>query len=148
MKLTIMSETSTVGKDAVFYDGLNLTTCQIPNNVWALQWNGSNGHIEFTTSIANENIASLPSWADACVVVWNAEDLVRKQPPVLTSEQIIVNNENKANGLLILSDWSVLSDVSLQNKTEWVSYRGALRQIATTPTLDPTWPVKPSAVWS
>ena len=66
MRITIITETSSVGKDMVFYDDLDLSSCNIPNNIWALQWNGLSGHIEFDTPIPNEDITSLPSWANAC----------------------------------------------------------------------------------
>lgn len=143
MRLTIITETSSVGKDDVFYSGLNLSSCGIPNNVWALQWNQSSGHIEFNTPIPNENINTLPAWANACLSVWD----VANTPVPPTPEQIIAENKQKAESLLLESDWSVLPDVPLQNKPEWETYRAALRQIAIAPTLDPIWPTKPQSVW-
>lgn len=148
MRLTIITETSTVGKDGAFYDDLNLTQCQIPSNVWALQWNESFGHIEFNTPIPNEDITTLPAWANACLSVWEAKDYAEKQPPALTPEQIIAANKIKAEKLLLDSDWAVLPDVPLQNKSEWETYRSALRQIAISPTVSPVWPVKPQSIWS
>jgi hypothetical protein len=147
MRLTIVTETNTVGKDGVFYDDLNLTACQIPNNIWALQWNESSGHIEFDTPIPNEDITSLPAWANACIAVWEAKDYEEKHPPPPTPEQIIAANEEKAKYLLKDSDWTQLSDVNLANQADWDAYRQALRVIATTPTVDPIWPVKPESVW-
>lgn len=144
MRLTIVTETSTVGKDGIFYDGLNLTGCQIPTDVWALQWDNSSGEIEFNTPIPNQEIVELPSWANACLQVWD----VANTPIPPTPEQIIASNKAKAEGLLQESDWSVLPDVPLQNKLEWEAYRAALRQIAVNPTLDPVWPVKPQTIWS
>jgi hypothetical protein len=143
MRLTIITETNTVGKDDIFYDDLNLTQCQIPSNVWALQWNNSSGEIEFNTPIPNEAITNLPAWADACLQVWD----VANTPVPPTPEQIIAANKTKAEELLLESDWSVLPDVPLANKTEWETYRSALRQIAITPTLDPIWPTKPQTIW-
>ena len=143
MRLTIVTETSSVGKNGVFYDGLNLTQCQIPNNVWALQWIDSSGEIEFNTPIPNEDITSLPAWADACLQVWD----VANTPVPPTPEQIIADNKAKAEALLLESDWSVLPDVPLANKAEWEAYRSALRQIAINPTLDPIWPTKPQTIW-
>ena len=148
MRLTIVTETSTVGKDGVFYDDLNLTQCQIPNNVWALQWDESSGHIEFNTSIPNEDIANLPAWANNCLSIWEAKDYAEKHPPAPTPDQIIAANKTKAERLLLDSDWSVLSDVPLSNKSEWETYRSALRQIAISPTVNPVWPVKPQSIWS
>ena len=147
MRLTIITETSSVGKNGIFYNNLNLTQCQIPNNVWALQWDGSSGHIEFNTPIANQEITSLPAWASACVTLWDATDYEEKHPPAPTPEQIIVNNKHMAENLLLRSDWSVLPDVPLQNKSEWETYRAALRQIAINPTVDPVWPTEPQVIW-
>ena len=143
MRLTIVTETSTVGIDGKFYDNLDLTTCGIPNNIWALQWYGSSGELEFTTPIPNEVITELPSWADSCVRVWD----VKNTPVPPTEEEIIAMNKGKAENLLLESDWTVLPDVPLQNKLEWETYRSGLRQIAINPTLNPVWPVKPQSVW-
>ena len=144
MRLTIITETNTVGKDGVFFDDLDLTQCQIPSNVWALQWYGSSGDIEFNTPIPNEPITNLPAWANSCVQVWD----VANTPVPPTPEQIIAENKLKAESLLLESDWAVLPDVPLANKSEWETYRSALRQIAINPTVDPVWPVKPQSVWS
>jgi hypothetical protein len=143
MRLTIVTETSSVGKNGVFYDDLNLTQCQIPSNVWALQWQENSGWIEFDTPIPNEDITSLPAWAEACLQVWD----VANTPIPPTPEQIIADNKKKAEHLLLDSDWAVLPDVPLANKDEWEVYRSALRQIAITPTLDPIWPTKPQNIW-
>jgi hypothetical protein len=72
MRLVILKETNTVGKDNVFYDDLNLSSCNLPSNLWALQWDDNNiGHIEYDSPmIQNEEITELPTWANACVEVW------------------------------------------------------------------------------
>ena len=147
MRITIITETNTVGKNRVFYDDLNLTQCQIPNNVWALQWNDSSGHIEFNTTIPNQEITNLPAWATACVSVWEAKYYEEKNPPAPTPEQIVAGNKEKATRLLLESDWSVLPDVPLSNKAEWETYRSALRQIAINSIVNPVWPTKPQTIW-
>ena len=143
MRLTIVTIDKAVGIDGLFYDNLDLAACGVPDDVWALQWNGSSGHIEFNGTIANQDITALPAWADACVDLWN----VANTPIPPTSDQIIAANKEKAENLLLWSDWSVLPDVPLANKTEWEAYRSALRQIAISPTIDPVWPQKPESVW-
>jgi hypothetical protein len=63
-------------------------------------------------------------------------------PP--TAEQ----NKILAEERLLDSDWSVLPDVNLANKTEWETYRATLRSIARNPqegNLD--WPIKPQSIW-
>jgi hypothetical protein len=148
MRLTIIIVDGAVGKDGVFYNHLDLTACQIPNNVWALQWDGSSGHIEFNTPIPNEDITNLPAWADACLSVWDAKDYLVKNPPPPTTGQIISENERKAKVLLLDSDWTQLPDVNLTNQNEWNAYRQALRAIAVNPTTDPVWPTEPQVIWS
>lgn len=147
MRVTIICETKTVGKDGVFYDYLDLSSCQIPSNIWALQWDGNAGHIEFDTPIPNELIDSLPGWANACVQVWDAKDEEIKNPPPPTPEQVMAANKAQAEQLLLDSDWSVLPDVPLANKADWEAYRAALRAIAINPSVDSTWPLKPESVW-
>lgn len=72
MRLVIIKETNTVIKDNQFYDNLDLSSCNLPNNLWALQWYDNNtGHIEYDSPmIQNDEITELPTWANACVEVW------------------------------------------------------------------------------
>lgn len=148
MRLTIVVVDSAVYKDGLCYSDLNLSGCNIPVDVQALQWQESSGWIEFTDTRDNEQITQLPAWADACVVKWDEKDYEEKHPPAPTPEQIIAANERKAKKLLTDSDWTQLPDVPLANKQDWESYRSALREIATNPTLDPVWPVEPPVIWS
>jgi len=77
MRLVIIKPDNSVGKDGVFYADLDLSQCNLPNNLWALQWNekGNNtGHIEYDSPlIDNTPITELPEWANACVAVWQAK---------------------------------------------------------------------------
>jgi hypothetical protein len=80
MQLTIIPS-----DDAVYVDGLmkayvplplDLTQCGIPSDVHALQWKDTAGWIEFKdnpdgSKPLNEPITELPSWANACIDVWN-----------------------------------------------------------------------------
>ena len=66
MRLTIVVVDNSVGKDGLFYNNLNLSTCNIPPNVWALQWDNTSGHIEYKeVTTQNEDITELPAWANA-----------------------------------------------------------------------------------
>lgn len=69
MKLTIIKNDGSVYKDNVSYESLSLPT--IPDDVHALQWNESIGHIEFVDNVkANETITALPSWANDALTAW------------------------------------------------------------------------------
>lgn len=77
MRLTIILSDGTVGVDNQFFSGLDLSGCAIPANIHALQWYETEGEMEFVdnpdrTKPQNEIVATLPTWADSCVVVWNA----------------------------------------------------------------------------
>lgn len=65
------------------YEDLDLSSCGVPDNLWALQWNEkgetNTGHIEYVgANTQNENITELPAWANACIAKWqeakDAED--------------------------------------------------------------------------
>lgn len=54
----------------------------------------------------------------------------------------------KAKELLAASDWSVLSDVGLQNAADFVAYRTTLRNYVINPVEQPVFPTEPNPVWS
>lgn len=56
--------------------------------------------------------------------------------------------KEKAKYLIAATDWSVLPDVGLQNKTEFEAYRAQLRALIVTPVANPVWPTEPSPIWS
>lgn len=78
MRLTIIPVDGTVIVDGnPKYQPLDLSACAIPSDVHALQWYENRGWIEFsddndpfTPKPANQDIYSLPDWANACVQVW------------------------------------------------------------------------------
>jgi len=70
MKLTIVVADNAVNKDEVGYGGLDLSSCNIPTNVWALQWDNDSGHIEYTGTEQNDEITELPAWATAAKALW------------------------------------------------------------------------------
>ena len=86
-KLTIIVEDSSVIKNGVGHNGLDLSSCDIPPNVSALQWDNTAGEIESDTAIDNEDITELPNWATACEAVWQQkEDEVEAEPLPPTTE--------------------------------------------------------------
>lgn len=72
MNLTIVVADNAVTKDGVGHGGLDLSTCSIPANVWALQWNETSGHIEYQGQGPNTEIDELPNWAEAAEKLWSA----------------------------------------------------------------------------
>lgn len=152
MKLTIIPVDGSVGEDGKFYDGLNLSSCSIPANVHALQWDGAAGSIEFNEPIPNEEIIVLPSWANCCMTKWTeANTPVPPQPA--TAEQ----NKTTAVARLQATDWTTIPDVAdptksnpyLSNAQDFITYRNAVRQYAVYPVAgDINWSVIPQEVWT
>lgn len=69
---------------------------------------------------------------------------IQEPIPAPTAEQ----NKERAIQSLKNSDFSVLADVNLQNKSEWEAYRAILRGIAINPQAGfITWPQRPSEIW-
>jgi hypothetical protein len=64
-------------------------------------------------------------------------------------------NKAKAVGLLQQTDWASIADIAdptvsnpyLSNRSEFLSYRSTVRNIAVNPTPDAVFPVEPQAVW-
>jgi hypothetical protein len=152
MKLTIIPADGSVGEDGKFYLNLDLSSCAIPTNVHALQWDGVAGWIEFKDPVPNEEITSLPSWTNCCMNKWTeANTPVPPQPP--TAEQ----NKVTAVGKLQATDWATIPDVAdplksnpyLSNAQDFVTYRNAVRQYAIYPVAgDINWPTVPQEIWT
>ena len=53
----------------------------------------------------------------------------------------------KAKDLIAATDWAVLADVNLANKSDYEAYRATLRGYIITPVADPVWPTEPQPVW-
>ena len=151
MLLTIIPVDGYVSKDGVGYINLNLSSCEIPANVRALQWQETNGHLEFWDK-QNEDITELPSWVNCCLAIWTiANTPVPPSPP--TAEE----NKQTAINLLQQTDWTQIPSVSdpalsnpyLANKNAFDIYRNSVRQYALNPVAgDINWPVAPQEVWT
>jgi hypothetical protein len=151
MKLTIIPVDGSVGENDIFYDELNLSSCAIPANVHALQWDGAAGWIEFNETIPNEEITVLPSWANCCMTKWT-EANTPVPPQLPTAEQ----NKQTAVNKLEVTDWATIPDVAdpaksnpyLSNAQDFVTYRNAVRQYAVYPVAgNISWPTVPQEVW-
>ena len=153
MRLTIIPVDGAVGKDGMFHLDLDLSSCNIPTDVHALQWYDTYGDIEYTSAtIQNQDITELPAWANCCLTKWDEANIpVPPAPP--TAEE----NKLTASGLLYDTDWTTIPDVSdstksnpyLVNVQEFLTYRNAVRQYAVYPVAgNINWPVVPTAVWA
>jgi len=151
MLLTIIPVDGAVKKDEVGYIDLDLSSCAIPSNVRALQWQETKGWLEFWDK-PNEDITELPSWVDCCLAAWTvANTPVPPSPP--TAEE----NKQTAVTLLQQTDWTQIPSVSdpalsnpyLANKNAFDIYRNAVRQYALNPVAgNITWPTIPEEVWT
>jgi len=151
MLLTIIPVDGNVRKDGIGYLDLDLSSCAIPSNVRALQWEETSGWIEFWDQ-QNEDITALPSWVDCCLVVWTVANT-----PVPPSPPTAEDNKDIAVKLLNQTDWTTIPDVSdstksnpyLANANDFVTYRNSVRQYAINPVAgDITWPTVPQEVWT
>jgi hypothetical protein len=155
MKLTIIPGNGpadgSVGKDEKFYDKLDLLSCDIPTDVHALQWQDVAGWIEFKEPVPNEEITSLPTWANCCIAKWDEANT--PPPPVPPSAEY---NKDTAVSLLQATDWTTIPDVAdplksnpyLSNAQDFIVYRNQVRQYAVYPVAgDIDWPVAPQEVW-
>jgi hypothetical protein len=151
MLLTIIPVDGNVIKDKVGYLNLELSSCGIPSNIRALQWQETTGWLEFWNQ-QNENITSLPSWVDCCLAAWTVANT-----PVPPSPPTEEDNKQTAIGLLRQTDWTQIPSVSdpalsnpyLANKNAFDIYRNSVRQYALNPVAgDITWPVAPTEVWT
>jgi hypothetical protein len=149
MKLTIIPVDGSVGEDDVFYLNLDLSSCAIPANVHALQWEDTAGWIEFNTPIENQPITELPAWANCCMTKWTEANT--PVPPT------VAQNKSTAVSKLQATDWTTIPDVGdptksnpyLSNVQDFVTYRNAVRQYAINPVAgDINWPTKPTEVWT
>jgi len=154
MKLTIISSDKTVGVDRLFFSGLDLDACAIPDNVHALQWINAAGWIEYNDGHLNEDITALPQWALNAKAVWDSANIPIPPP---TPEQIQAQNEKTAIELLDSTDWATIPDVSnpslsnpyLVNSAAFIAFRNQVRPIAINPPTTPvTFTTAPKPEWA
>lgn len=97
---------------------------------------------------------------DAQLTVYgNTEILWQDTRPEPTNEQIekwkisyphdigLVNCKDQAKNKIALSDWSVLPDVNLSNRSDFESYRSVLRNLILNPVENPIFPTEPEPIW-
>lgn len=126
MKLTIIPSDGTVVKDGVAYTNLNLSGVNVPSDVHALQWHGSDGWVEQTDMI-NVPISSLPDWAEGALLIWQmADDEANAPTPDPTPEELTIIRIEELKGLLRESDYVALTDYD-KEKPDVLAQRAAWR---------------------
>jgi hypothetical protein len=55
--------------------------------------------------------------------------------------------KTKSKQLIESCDWSILSDVKIENKTEFINYREILRNYILNPVENPIYPEEPKPIW-
>jgi len=153
MKLTIIPSDKSVGEDEKFYLNLDLSSCGIPSDVQALQWQDTSGWVEYTSpTVENQLITELPAWANCCMAKWTEANTPTPPAPP-TAEQ----NKITATKKLQDTDWTTIPDVGdstksnpyLSNVQDFIVYRNAVRQYAINPVAgDINWPTVPQEVWT
>lgn len=123
MRLTIIPSDGTVIKNNEGYSEIDLTTCNIPTNVHALQWYGDSGEIEYIDhTLPNEEINVLPQWATECITLWDNKDYEEKNPPPPTEAEIKNQRIAELKGMLRSTDYVTLSDYD-QSKPDVIANR-------------------------
>jgi hypothetical protein len=95
MRLTIIPADGAVYIDGVSYMNLDLSTCDIPSSVHALQWYDTYGELEFKRSFVdgqivhpiNEMLTKLPTWANTAVAAWNQAKLDFEEADRIAAEE-------------------------------------------------------------
>ena len=152
MKLTIIRDMGLVHVDGRGHDELDLSS--VPAEVHAVQWDGSQGEIEYVSNdIPNDSITSLPSWAQSIAderkAVIDAEIAAEEK-----AEADRIAYENSAEGkadmarakrdvLIAETDWWASSDLTMT--AEQIAYRQALRDVTAQAGFPESidWPTKP-----
>lgn len=157
MKLTIINSDKAVYIDYKPYSQLSLTN--IPQEVHALQWKDTEGHIEYNNGMPNEIIKDLPNWAVEAKLEWEDKDakyneLIQQEfanelklntPEDLTDLEKLQIIRTERNNRLFASDWTQLQDSNV-NKELWATYRQALRDLPSNVNVNnPIYPIPPSA---
>lgn len=145
MKVSIVVEDS-----AVVVDGVGVVfDFDISSGIRAVQWDGQSGHIEYSDGRPNAAIADFSPFQ--AIVDGHAVAIAQAEADRIAAQEAAGSTwdyvRSVRNGKLSASDWTVLPDAPLSEiqKSEWLSYRQALRDIPQTYTIpaDVVWPDPP-----
>jgi len=72
---------------------------------------------------------------------------------MITTDKVKLSNlkksecKAKSKQLIANCDWSVLPDVKIENKIEFINYREILRNYILSPIENPIYPEEPTPIW-
>lgn len=147
MRLTIIRDMGLVHVDSKGFDELDMS--DVPADVHALQWYGSNGDIEYNDGKGNAEITELPAWAYLAKAKKDDKD-AEVAAEVAAAEAYANSTEGKSEAarekrdeLIAETDWWASSDRTMTQAQ--IDYRQALRDITSQAGFPEsiTWPVKP-----
>ncbi len=130
----------------------------VPSEVHAVQWDGTNGSVEFNNGQINESISDIGIWAQA-IDKYNLEKtrLDEAETARLNAFDWTADLRTRRRERLFACDWVVTraTEAGTPVPAEWVTYRQALRDLPdTVPTSDhramcedrnhASWPTIPS----
>lgn len=101
-----------------------------PNAQWVLK------NSEYSQLLWLDTVQSKPT-----------EQEVNAEIARLTAEEPFEVCKAEAKKRIAATDWAVLPDVSISNRSEFESYRATLRALIITPVANPSYPVEPQPVW-
>ncbi len=144
MNVTVVKEDKAVMIDG---EGMNFDF-DLPSNVWAIQWDGTSGHIEFNDGTPNEELTDFSNYQ----YLVDAHATEKQRIVDAESNRVIPLEEYRAerNSKLNDSDWTQLQDspLSQEDKQAWTTYRQALRDAPASyePTNNPVYPSEPGTL--
>ena len=148
MKVTIVTQDKCIGIGDTIISGIGTDMSWIPANVWAVHWDGSSGEIEYNDGTPNATMSEIGIYSQAETTFNNELKRLEDISPVNTTTYQWQMLRNQRDDKLLLCDWTQGNDTPLSNseKTEWATYRQALRDLPanTSDPKNPTWPSEPS----
>lgn len=162
MRLTVIVPDKTIIVDGKGHTGINTDWSWVPDNVHAVQWRDTSGHVEFNDGSSNETIEELGIY-ELAVTHHQIEDQ-RIQAEIEKRQYDMEWNRDWPRLLRRLrsmrltdSDWTQVTDNSLtdEQRESWRVYRQQLRDLPSTLTEEQyrelvrdnnheLWPAEPS----
>lgn len=128
MTLTILNENNTVilNNEPLEFD------YELDANIWAVQWNGNSGHIEYADDTPNEEITDISQF-QSVIEAYNAK-VAEMAHQNIDDENAPISLEElreERNRRLGETDWTQVVDsaLSAEEQAKYATYRQALRDM-------------------